>query len=160
MRKFDVDLRKRQELGNYIKQIRKEKELTLVEISKKSQVGLSDLHKIENGTKIKINPFQLKALSEILMVDYKIFYKICGFLEEKDFDNENLINQKTYLKEDLIRMLNTHYPKIDIKTFFNALKNLKKSQIKEILLFIDFIKNREEVFEEEKDTNSDKKKGD
>ena len=148
MRKFDVDLRKRQELGNYIKEIRKEKELTLVEVSEKSRVGISDLHKIENGAK------------NILMVDYKIFYKICGFLEEKDFDNGNLINQKTYLKEDLIKMLNTHYPKIDIKTFFNALKNLKKSQIKEILLFIDFIKNREEVFEEEKDTNSDKKKGD
>lgn len=160
MRKFDVDLRKRKELGNYIKQLRKEKELTLIEIYKKTKVAVSDLHKIENGTKNKINPFQLKALSEILMVDYKIFYKMCGFLEEKDFDNENLINQKTYLKEDLIRMLNTHYPKINIKTFFNSLKDLKKSQIKEILLFIDFIKNREEVFEEEKDTNSDKKKGD
>lgn len=150
MRKFDVDLRKRKELGNYIKQLRKEKELTLIEIYKKTKVGLSDLHKIENGTKNKINPFQLKALSEILMVDYKIFYKMCDFLEEKDFDNENLINQKTYLKEDLIKMLNIHYPKIDIKTFFNALKDLKKSQIKEVLLFIDFIKNREEVLKEEK----------
>lgn len=157
MRKFDVDLKKKQELGNYIKQIRKEKELTLSDISKKTKIALSDLHKIENGTKIKTNPFQLKALSEVLMVDYKIFYKMCGFLEEKDFCNGNLINQKTYLKEDLIKMLNTHYPKIDIKNFFNSLKDLKKSQIKEILLFIDFIKNREEIFEEEKDINSDKK---
>lgn len=151
MEKFEVDLEKRQKLGNYIAKIRKEKELSLVDISKKTKIGLSDLHKIEKGTKQKINPFQLKEISSILMIDYKIFYKICDFLDEKDFHNDSLINSKTILKEDLIKMLNVYYPKIDVKTFFNSIKDLKKSQIKEILLFINFIENREKFQEENGD---------
>ena len=52
MYKFEIDITKRKELGEYIQKLRIERELTLVEICKKSQVGLSDLHKIENGTKL------------------------------------------------------------------------------------------------------------
>lgn len=144
MYKFEIDINRRKELGKYIKKLRVERELTLVEICKKSQVDLSDLHKIENGTKLKINPFQLKALSNVLKVDYKIFYKICGFIEDKDYSNNLLKNKSIYSKQELINDLNIYYKNFDLITLLSSLEKLKKSEINEVLLFIDFIKIRNE----------------
>lgn len=144
MYKFEIDINKRKELGQYIKKLRVERELTLIEICKKSQVDLSDLHKIENGTKLKINPFQLKALGNILKVDYKIFYKICGFIEDKDYSNNLLKNESIYSKQELINDLNIYYKNFDLITLLSSLEKLKKSEINEVLLFIDFIKIRNE----------------
>ena len=144
MYKFEIDINKRKDLGEYIKKLRIERELTLVEISKKSQVSLSDLHKIENGTKLKINPFQLKALGNILKVDYKIFYKICGFIEDKNYSNNLLKNESIYSKQELINDLNIYYKNFDLITLLSSLEKLKKSEINEVLLFIDFIKIRNE----------------
>lgn len=144
MYKFEIDINKRKELGQYIKKLRVERELTLVEIYKKSQVGLSDLHKIENGTKLKINPFQLKALGNVLKIDYKIFYKICGFIEDKDYSNNLLKNESIYSKQELINDLNIYYKNFDLITLLSSVEKLKKSDINEVLLFIDFIKIRNE----------------
>lgn len=144
MYKFEIDINKRKDLGEYIKKLRVERELTLIEICKKSQVSLSDLHKIENGTKLKINPFQLKALGNILKVDYKIFYKICGFIEDKDYSNNLLKNESIYSKQELINDLNIYYKNFDLITLLSSLEKLKKSEINEVLLFIDFIKIRNE----------------
>lgn len=144
MYKFEIDINKRKDLGEYIKKLRVERELTLVEICKKSQVGLSDLHKIENGTKLKINPFQLKALSNVLKVDYKIFYKICRFIEDKDYSNNLLKNESIYSKQELINDLNIYYKNFELITLLSSLEKLKKSEINEVLLFIDFIKIRNE----------------
>ena len=142
MYKFEIDINKKKDLGEYIKKLRVERELTLVEIYKKSQVGLSDLHKIENGTKLKINPFQLKALGNVLKIDYKIFYKICGFIEDKDYSNNLLKNESIYSKQELINELNIYYKNFDLITLLSSLEKLKKSEINEVLLFIDFIKIR------------------
>lgn len=144
MYKFEIDITKRKELGEYIKKLRIERELTLVEFSKKSQVGLSDLHKIENGTKLKINPFQLKAIGNVLKIDYKIFYKLCDFLEDKDYSNNLLKNESIYSKQELINDLNIYYKNFDLITLLSSLEKLKKSEINEVLLFIDFIKIRNE----------------
>ena len=144
MYKFEIDINKRKDLGEYIKKLRVERELTLVEIYKKSQVGLSDLHKIENGTKLKINPFQLKALGNVLKIDYKIFYKICGFIEDKDYSNNLLKNESIYSKQELINDLNIYYKNFDLITLLSSVEKLKKSDINEVLLFIDFIKIRNE----------------
>lgn len=142
MYKFEIDINKRKDLGEYIKKLRIERELTLVEISKKSQVSLSDLHKIENGTKLKINPFQLKAIGNVLKIDYKIFYKLCDFLEDKDYSKNLLKSGSIYSKQELINDLNIYYQNFDLVTLLSSMENLKKSEISEILLFIDFIKIR------------------
>ena len=144
MYKFEIDINKRKDLGEYIKKLRVERELTLMEICKKSQVGLPDLHKIENGTKLKINPFQLKTLGNVLKIDYKIFYKICGFIEDKDYSNNLLKNESIYSKQELINDLNIYYQNFDLITLLSSLEKLKKSEINEVLLFIDFIKIRNE----------------
>lgn len=153
MYKFEIDINKRKELGEYIKKLRIERELTLVEISKKSQVGLSDLHKIENGTKLKINPFQLKAIGNVLKIDYKIFYKICDFLEDKDYSNNLLKSGSIYSKQELIDDLNIYYQNFDLVTLLSAMENFRKSEINEILLFIDFIKIRSKKLGEKNENN-------
>lgn len=144
MYKFEIDIHKRKELGDYIKKLRKEKELSLTQLADLTKINIADLHKIENGSKLKINPFQLKALGNVLKVDYKIFYKICGFLEDKDYSNNLLKSESIYSKQELINDLNIYYKNYDLITLLNSLENLKKSEINEILLFIDFIKIRNE----------------
>ncbi len=130
-RSFDVPLEKRKAVGELIKKTREEKKLTLVEVSEKSRVGISDLHKIENGIKIKINPFQLKAIGNGLNVDYKIFYKIVGFLEEEDFnsakDNKVVKNELKNFKIELIeKFLQNSKGKISEENFKSTLDILLK----------------------------------
>lgn len=144
MYKFEIDINKRKELAEYIKKLREEKKLSLTQLAHLTKINIADLHKIENGTKNKVNPFQLKALGNILKVDYKIFYKICGFIEDKDYSNNLLKNESIYSKQELINDLNIYYKNFDLITLLSSLEKLKKSEINEILLFIDFIKIRNE----------------
>lgn len=141
-RNFEISQSRRNELGNYIKKLREEKKLSLTQLADLTKINVADLHKIEHGTKNKVNPFQLKALSKVLQIDYKIFYKIVNFLEAKDFNNENVENEKTYSREELIKIFNMYYPKIDVKYIFDSMENLSKKQINDIILFIEFIKNK------------------
>lgn len=135
-RSFDVPLENRKSVGELIKNIREEKKMTLIEISEKSKVGLSDLHKIEYGTKIKINPFQLKAIGLALNVDYKIFYRIVGFLDDDDFISEkknNLIenqikNFKTELIEKFLKDTEGKISEAHLKEVLDILSNLPKDK--------------------------------
>ncbi|WP_349764262.1 helix-turn-helix transcriptional regulator [Fusobacterium sp. SYSU M8D902] len=98
------------EIGKILKNLRKEKKISLAKLSVLSGINIADIYKIETGEKLKINPFHLKILSEILKFDYKILYKKIGFLEETDFlkkeDIMKIINmtsiEKEKLKEKLI----------------------------------------------------------
>lgn len=142
-RNFEISQNRRNELGNYIKKLREEKKLSLTQLADLTKINVADLHKIEHGSKNKVNPFQLKALSEILQVDYKVFYKIVDFLEEKDFNNSGAMpTEKSYSREELIEILSMYYPKLQLKLILDSMENLSKKQINDILLFIDFIKNK------------------
>lgn len=125
-RSFDIPLKNRKSVGELIKKIREEKKMTLADISDKSKVSLSDLHKIEYGTKIKINPFQLKAIGIALNIDYKIFYKIVGFLDEEDFNSSS---DSSLIKNEL--------KDFQIELIENFLKNSKgkvsEANLKEVL---------------------------
>lgn len=90
---FEISQNKRTELGNYIKNLRTFQNLSLTQLADLAKINISDLHKIEHGTKIEINPLQLKKLAKLLNVDYKSFYRIVGFLDETDFNDEgNLVS--------------------------------------------------------------------
>ncbi len=141
-RNFEIPQSRRTELGNYIKKLREEKKLSLTQLADLTKINVADLHKIEHGTKNKVNPFQLKALSKILQIDYKIFYKMVNFLEEKDFNDKGVESEKSYSRDELIELFNMYYPKLDVKYFFDSLGNLSKKQINDIILFIEFIKNK------------------
>lgn len=144
-RNFEISEKKRKELGEYIKKIREEKNISLTQLADLTKINVSDLHKIEKGTKNKVNPFQLKAISKILQVDYKIFYRIVNFLEDKDFNSKQiLVNEKSYSKDDLVSILDMYYPKMSIGVLLEKFKDMKASQINEVLLFTDFIKEKKQ----------------
>lgn len=105
-RNFEIPQSRRTELGIYIKKLREEKKLSLTQLANLTKINVADLHKIEHGTKNKVNPFQLKALSKVLQIDYKIFYKAVGFLDEEDFysdkNNKVIKNEFKNFKIELI----------------------------------------------------------
>lgn len=140
---FEISQNRRKKLGEYIKTLREEKKISLTQLADLTKINVSDLHKIEHGTKNKVNPFQLKVIANIFQVDYKVFYRIVNFLEEKDFDSTgNLQNEKSYTKQELISILSMYYPKIDVELLFEKLSDIKMSQMNEIFLFIDFIREK------------------
>ena len=144
-RKFDIPQEKRKEIGEYIKNIREEKFITLSEISEKTGITISDLHKIEHGNKIKINPFQLKGIGRALNIDYKEFYKIVGFLEESDFSSKNVLTQpieRINFKEDLISSFlqkNTKISEKNLGQFLEILSKLSEDKVINYILYGKFL---------------------
>ncbi len=97
---FDVPEEKRKYLGDFLKKLRFEKEFGLNQLSLKTGVNIADLHKIENGTKKKINPYQLKEIAEGLKIDYRELYKIVGYLEEEPLKgNAEIVSAEENLTE-------------------------------------------------------------
>ena len=144
---FNIPLENRVILGTQIKLIREDKKVTLTDISDLSKIGVSDLHKIEHGTKIRINPLQLKALGLALNIDYKIFYKIVGFLDEEDFnfskDNSLVKNElKNFQIELLEKFLKDSKGKVseaNLKEVLKILLNLSDEKIKSWIFFGKFL---------------------
>mgnify|MGYP005789125947 CR=1 FL=1 len=77
------------ELGEYLKQIRKSRDLSLRQVDYKSDVSFSHLSMIENGTR-KPSPLTLKELAKIYNLDYIDLYEKAGYIdlaEAERFDN-------------------------------------------------------------------------
>ena len=145
-KKFEILQNQKIELGKYIKTLREEKGISLTQLANLTKINISDLCKIENGNKNKVNPFHLKIIANIFQIDYKIFYKIVNFLDEKDFSSiGNLQNEKNYSKKELISILSMYYPKVNVELLFEKLSDIKLSQMNEIFLFIDFIKEKKNI---------------
>lgn len=78
---------KRIKLGEYIKDTRLNKSAIkygLNELAEAIGVTNSVISNLENGKIQKINPFLLQDIAEVLGIDYKILYKIVGFIKEDD----------------------------------------------------------------------------
>jgi len=148
-RSFDIPEELRKKLGEHIRSIREKRGLGLNQAAIKAGINIADLHKIENATKNKVNPYQLKAIGEALRIDYKELYKIVGYLDEKDFEytvleeNNNLSNNnitgnhgnvnlgkiiKSNIenKEDILLNDLTDNEKEQVRNFINFLKSQKK----------------------------------
>lgn len=79
------------ELGDFLKQIRENKKISLRDVEKLTGVGYSHLSMIENG-KRNVTPALLKNLSRIYNIDYIDLYEKAGYIDlaesEKLKDNE------------------------------------------------------------------------
>ncbi|MGL6064854.1 MAG: helix-turn-helix domain-containing protein [Fusobacteriaceae bacterium] len=128
-RAFDIPYEKRKHIGEYITKLREEQGIKISHLAALSQLNIADLHKIEYGTKNKINPFQLKAIGKALKVDYKEFYKIVGFLDEDDFIKN---------KNKLIKELNRDDKNYDImkKFILESKNNLDCTYVEGIFLLL------------------------
>lgn len=92
----------RKKLGKYLKNAREINNFGLNQLAIKVDVVSSLLSRLENGKVLKINPFLLKKISEGLRIDYKELYKIVGYLDDNDF-NENLYIEKIKILENELR---------------------------------------------------------
>ena len=68
------------ELGEYLKKIRKSKDLSLRQVDYRSDVSFSHLSMIENGSR-KPSPLTLKELAKIYNLDYIDLYEKAGYLD-------------------------------------------------------------------------------
>lgn len=134
-RNFDIPENLRIKLGKYIRATREKKGFGLNQTAIKAGINIADLHKIENASKNKVNPYQLKAIAEALKIDYKKLYIIVGYLEEKDFENNFLklsshfskhIDSTIGTKENSLLSNLTFNEKEQVKNFINFLKSQKK----------------------------------
>lgn len=78
---FEILPQKRIDLGNYLKEKREEKRISIINLTDLTGLFPSDLMKIENGTLNIINPLKLKKIAEVLKLNYKELYKIIGYLD-------------------------------------------------------------------------------
>ena len=109
MSKNDYESEKGQLLANYINSIKDSRGLGLNQLALLSGIDNSVLHKILHGAVKKVNPFHLQAISKTLKIDYRILYRIVGYLDDDlnpDTQNNSKIpiysNIKTNKDNDLI----------------------------------------------------------
>lgn len=85
--RYSVSKERRIELGNYIKKARLNhtpNKLGLNELAEITNSSNSLISNLENGKIQRINPFLLQDIANGLEIDYKILYKIVGFLDEEE----------------------------------------------------------------------------
>lgn len=85
--RYSIPEEKRIELGNYIKKSRLNhtpNKLGLYELAELTDSSTSLISKIENGKIQKINPFLLQDIAKVLEIDYRVLYRIVGFLNEEN----------------------------------------------------------------------------
>lgn len=95
--KYIISEEKRKQLGNYIKEARLAhlpNKLGLNELAEITGTAGSLISNLENGKIQKINPFLLQDIASGLEIDYKILYKIVGFLNEDENIAENKKNKE------------------------------------------------------------------
>ncbi len=81
-----------QELGEYLKNTREQKHLTLRQVDYKSDVSFSHLSMIEKGTR-KALPLTLKELARVYNIDYIDLLEKAGYIDlaEKEKINSNVV---------------------------------------------------------------------
>lgn len=98
--KYTIPKEKREQLGNYIRKARLNHIPDKIGLNKLAEITNSSnslISNLENGKILKISPFLLKDLANGLDIDYKILYKIVGYLnnnEKTDIIKRNEKNLK------------------------------------------------------------------
>lgn len=85
--KYVIPKERREKLGEYIKDLRTNKcskKYGVNELADIVGITSSLISNLENGKIQKINPFLLKDVANALEIDYKILYKMVGFIDEVD----------------------------------------------------------------------------
>ena len=70
----------KEELGKYLKEIRNNKELSLREVDKLTQISYTHLNMIEHG-KRNVTPALLRNLATLYNIDYLDLYEKAGYID-------------------------------------------------------------------------------
>ena len=81
------------ELGTYLKELRKSKNLSLRKVDELTDITYSHLNMIENGIR-RVTPALLKNLATLYNVDYLDLYEKAGYIDLIEDDKKNKIDSK------------------------------------------------------------------
>lgn len=131
--RYSVSKERRIELGNYIKKARSNhtpNKLGLNELAEITNTAGSLISNLENGKIQRINPFLLQDIAKGLEVDYKILYKIVGFLNQED----TLEEKDTEVKKSMVIIWDRNKKEvIDISS-------ITGKKLEELKRYIDYLK--------------------
>ena len=102
---YELSEEKAKEIGIFLKNRREELGYSTNQMLMKTDIEKSDISRIENGKKRKLNPFYLKKLAKALKLDVVELFKMVGFLDEdieihtkkESFEIKNVIRDIVYL---------------------------------------------------------------
>ena len=114
----------KEDLGKYLKKLRDDKNLSLREVNKLTDISYTHLNMIENG-KRNVTPALLRNLANLYNVDYLDLYEKAGYIDL--IENEKLSNNKDF------RYANHNGINIE---------GLDDNDIEEINRFVEFIRNK------------------
>lgn len=81
------------ELGTYLKELRKSKNLSLRKVDELTDITYSHLNMIENGIR-RVTPALLKNLATLYKVDYLDLYEKAGYIDLIEDDKKSKIDSK------------------------------------------------------------------
>lgn len=102
---YELSEEKAKEIGAFLRSKREELGYSTNQMLMKTDIEKSDISRIENGKKRKINPIQLKKIAKALKLDVIELFKMVGFLDEdielhtkkESFEIKNVIRNIVYL---------------------------------------------------------------
>lgn len=102
---YELSEEKAKEIGTFLKNRREELGYSTNQMLIKTEIDKSDISRIENGKKRKLNPIYLKKLAKALKLDVIELFKMVGFLDEdieihtkkESFELKNVIKKIVYL---------------------------------------------------------------
>ena len=131
--RYSIPEERRIELGNYIKKARLNhtpNKLGLYDLAELTDSSTSLISKIENGKIQKINPFLLQDIAKVLEIDYRVLYRIVGFLNE---ENSSIV-EDTESKKSIVTIWKKNKKEvIDISS-------ISKKGIEELKKYIKYLK--------------------
>ncbi len=72
------------ELREYLRMIREQKNLSLKDVEEKTNIANSTLSRFEKGTQKRLSAYYLKLLAELYEINTIDLFLMAGYLDEKD----------------------------------------------------------------------------
>lgn len=98
----------RSELGDFIENLRIEKNIGFNQLAVKIGMNVRTLNEIINGKMKRIIPYHLQKIAYGLKIDYKELYKIVGYLNDDDFNEAEELKKKLLECEAKLEIFNNH----------------------------------------------------
>lgn len=92
MNDYVVPENKRLELASFLKTEREKRDLGMNQFCLKADIQSSQYSKLEKGKLAKLNPYLIQKIADGLRIDYKVLYKMIGYLREEDFQPQEPSN--------------------------------------------------------------------
>ena len=77
-------------LGEYIRQTREDRNLSLRKLSDKCFISSAEISRIESGKRLNPSPAALQAIAGALAIDYEYLLRLAGYMPENGQKSEKL----------------------------------------------------------------------